>query len=58
MADYARFFGWGELVPDRERYGWRRGMAQLLLRFKTVIALLKAGPWGHPIISHHRLHKG
>jgi len=24
----------------------------------TVIALLRSGPWGHPIVTHHHLHKG
>jgi hypothetical protein len=32
-------------------------MTQLKLGLKTFIALLKAGPWGHPIVSHHHLHK-
>ena len=24
----------------------------------TIVALFRAGPGGHPIVTHHRLHKG
>jgi hypothetical protein len=32
-------------------------MAHLRLGFKTFISVLRAGPWGHPIVAHHHLHK-
>ncbi len=25
---------------------------------QTLVSLLKAGPWGHPLVTHHHLHKG
>ncbi len=33
-------------------------MAKLIGGLRTILALLKAGPGGHPIVSHHHLHKG
>lgn len=35
-----------------------RTMVKLIQGLRTVLALLKAGPGGHPIVSHHHLHKG
>ena len=32
-------------------------MTQFKHGLMTFIALLKAGPWGHPIVTHHHLHK-
>jgi hypothetical protein len=25
---------------------------------RELLALLKAGPFGHPIVTHHHLHRG
>ncbi len=33
-------------------------MTQLKRGLKTLITLLKSGPWGHPLVTHHHLHKG
>lgn len=33
-------------------------MTHLTHALQTVVALLKAGPWGHPLVTHHHLHKG
>jgi len=33
-------------------------MTKLIEGLRTILALLKAGPGGHPIVSHHHLHKG
>lgn len=35
-----------------------RTMTKLIDGLRTILALLKAGPGGHPIVSHHHLHKG
>lgn len=34
-----------------------RGLTHFVRGLKTFVTLLKAGPWGHPIVSHHHLHK-
>ncbi len=33
-------------------------MTRLKQGLKTFVTLLKAGPWGHPVVTHHHLHKG
>jgi hypothetical protein len=33
-------------------------MTHLKHGLKTFITLLKAGPWGHPVVTRHHLHKG
>jgi hypothetical protein len=33
-------------------------MSQLKQKLKTIVSLLKPGPWGHPTVMHHHLHKG
>ena len=37
--------------------GRSRAVTQVKQALKTLVALLKAGPWGHPIVTHHHLHK-
>ncbi len=46
-------------VAARHRtYGRERTMTKLIEGLRTIVALLKAGPGGHPIVTHHHLHKG
>ena len=33
-------------------------MRKLREGFGTVVALFRSGPGGHPIVTHHHLHKG
>ena len=33
-------------------------MTHLKEALQQFVALFKAGPWGHPIVTHHHLHKG
>jgi hypothetical protein len=42
------------------RSGQERTYAMTHLKdmLQTVVALLKAGPWGRPLVTHHHLHKG
>lgn len=32
-------------------------MATLIRSLRTIFDLLKAGPGGHPIVTHHHLHR-
>jgi len=33
-------------------------MTHLIHTLQTLVAVLKAGPFGHPIVTHHHLHRG
>lgn len=33
-------------------------MRKLEEGLRTIVALFRAGPGGHPIVTHHHLHKG
>lgn len=33
-------------------------MLKLMQGIRTLVAVLRAGPGGHPIVTHHHLHRG
>lgn len=45
------------VAVSRRIDGRERTMAKVFQGLMTILALLKGGPGGHPIITHHHLHR-